>query len=405
MKEFYKEENKMIRPNKYYSELKDSYLFYNIAQKTKAYVEQHPGTKLLRMGIGDVSLPLCDAVIRALHEAVDDQASKSSFHGYMPECGASFLREKIAEHYEKRGVSLSADEVFVSSGASDEIGDILDLFERSSSALVNVPAYPAYVDANVMAGRKIVHLSSSEENNFLPEPGEDIKADLLYICSPNNPTGAVFSREQLQAWVDFANENGSVILFDAAYEAFIEDETLPHSIFELDGAKTCAIEICSLSKTAGFTGTRLGYTVIPKALKRNGMNLNEMWVRNRTTKTNGVSYIIQKGGAAVFTEEGQRQIHENIQIYKKNAKILMKALDQIGMWYCGGKNAPYIWMRCPRGMKSWEFFDYLLHKIQVVGTPGEGFGAAGEGYFRFSTFGSPEDTKEAAERIVTLFSK
>ena len=395
----------MIRPNKYYSELKDSYLFYNIAQKTKAYVEQHPGTKLLRMGIGDVSLPLCDAVIRALHEAVDDQASKNSFHGYMPECGAPFLREKIAEHYEKRGVSLAADEVFVSSGASDELGDILDLFERSSSALVIEPAYPAYVDANVMAGRKIVHLSSSEENSFLPEPSEDIKADLLYICSPNNPTGAVFSREQLQAWVDFANENGSVILFDAAYEAFIEDETLPHSIFELDGAKTCAIEICSLSKTAGFTGTRLGYTVIPKALKRNGMNLNEMWVRNRTTKTNGVSYIIQKGGAAVFTEEGQRQIHENIQIYKKNAKILMKALDQIGMWYCGGKNAPYIWMRCPRGMKSWEFFDYLLHKIQVVGTPGEGFGAAGEGYFRFSTFGSPEDTKEAAERIVTLFSK
>lgn len=395
----------MIRPNKYYSELKDSYLFYNIAQKTKAYVEQHPGTKLLRMGIGDVSLPLCDAVIRALHEAVDDQASKSSFHGYMPECGALFLREKIAEHYEKRGVSLAADEVFVSSGASDELGDILDLFERSSSALVIEPAYPAYVDANVMAGRKIVHLSSSEENNFLPEPGEDIKADLLYICSPNNPTGAVFSREQLQAWVDFANENGSVILFDAAYEAFIEDETLPHSIFELDGAKTCAIEICSLSKTAGFTGTRLGYTVIPKALKRNGMNLNEMWIRNRTTKTNGVSYIIQKGGAAVFTEEGQRQIHENIQIYKRNAKILMKALDQIGIWYCGGKNAPYIWMRCPKGMNSWEFFDYLLHEIQVVGTPGEGFGAAGEGYFRFSTFGSPEDTKEAAERIVTLFSK
>ena len=395
----------MIRPNKYYSELKDSYLFYNIAQKTKVYVEQHPGTKLLRMGIGDVSLPLCDAVIRALHEAVDDQASKNSFHGYMPECGAPFLREKIAEHYEKRGVSLAADEVFVSSGASDELGDILDLFERSSSALVIEPAYPAYVDANVMAGRKIVHLSSSEENSFLPEPSEDVKADLLYICSPNNPTGAVFSREQLQAWVDFANENGSVILFDAAYEAFIEDETLPHSIFELDGAKTCAIEICSLSKTAGFTGTRLGYTVIPKALKRNGMNLNEMWVRNRTTKTNGVSYIIQKGGAAVFTEEGQRQIHENIQIYKKNAKILMKALDQIGIWYCGGKNAPYIWMRCPKGMKSWEFFDYLLHKIQVVGTPGEGFGAAGEGYFRFSTFGSPEDTKEAAERIVTLFSK
>ena len=394
----------MIRPNMHYSELKDSYLFYNIAQKTKAYVEQHPGVKLLRMGIGDVSLPLCDAVIKALHEAVDDQASKSSFHGYMPECGASFLRDTIAKYYENRGVSLSSDEVFVSSGASDELGDILDLFERSGSALVIEPAYPAYVDANVMAGRKIVHLASGEENSFLPEPSEEIKADLLYICSPNNPTGAVFSRNQLQAWVDFANENGSVILFDAAYEAFIEDETLPHSIFELDGAKTCAIEICSLSKTAGFTGTRLGYTVIPKALKRSGMNLNEMWVRNRTTKTNGVSYIIQKGGAAVFTEEGQKQIHENIRIYKKNAKVLMKALDQLGIWYCGGKNAPYIWMKCPNGMGSWEFFDYLLHEIQVVGTPGEGFGACGEGYFRFSTFGSPEDTKEAAERLVKLLS-
>lgn len=395
----------MIRPNMYYKELKDSYLFYNIAQKTKAYVEQHPGVKLLKMGIGDVSLPLCDAVIKALHEAVDDQASGDRFHGYMPECGAPFLRETIAGYYEKRGVLLSADEVFVSSGASDELGDILDLFERSCSALVIEPSYPAYVDANVMAGRRIVHLSSSEENGFLPEPKEEEMADLIYICSPNNPTGAVYSRTQLQKWVDFANRNGSVILFDAAYEAFIEDETLPHSIFELKGAKTCAIEICSLSKTAGFTGTRLGYTIIPKELNRNGMNFNEMWVRNRTTKTNGVSYIIQKGGAAVFTEEGQRQIHENIQIYKKNARTLMHALDQIGIWYCGGKNAPYIWMKCPNGMGSWEFFDYLLNEIQVVGTPGEGFGACGEGYFRFSTFGSPEDTKEAAERLIRLFSK
>lgn len=395
----------MIRPNMYYKELKDSYLFYNIAQKTKAYVEQYPGVKLLKMGIGDVSLPLCDAVIKALHEAVDDQASGDRFHGYMPECGAPFLRETIAGYYEKRGVLLSADEVFVSSGASDELGDILDLFERSCSALVIEPSYPAYVDANVMAGRRIVHLSSSEENGFLPEPKEEEMADLIYICSPNNPTGAVYSRTQLQKWVDFANRNGSVILFDAAYEAFIEDETLPHSIFELKGAKTCAIEICSLSKTAGFTGTRLGYTIIPKELNRNGMNFNEMWVRNRTTKTNGVSYIIQKGGAAVFTEEGQRQIHENIQIYKKNARTLMRALDQVGIWYCGGKNAPYIWLKCPNGMGSWEFFDYLLHEIQVVGTPGEGFGACGEGYFRFSTFGSPEDTKEAAERLIRLFSK
>ena len=354
------------------------------------------------MGIGDVSLPLCEAVIKALHEGVEDQAKKDSFHGYMPECGAPFLRETIAEYYGKRNVELSADEVFVSSGASDELGDILDLFDRSSSALVIEPAYPAYVDANVIAGRKIVHLSSGKENGFLPSPDENTKADILYICSPNNPTGAVFSRSQLKEWVDFANGNGSVILFDAAYEAFIEDEDLPHSIYEIDGAKTCAVEICSLSKTAGFTGTRLGYTVIPKALERNGMNFNDMWVRNRTTKTNGVSYIIQKGGAAVFTDEGQEQIHRNISIYKNNAKVLMKALDELGIWYCGGKNAPYIWLKCPNGMGSWEFLDYLLNKIQVVGTPGEGFGACGEGYFRFSTFGSPEDTAEAARRLAEL---
>ena len=392
----------MITPNMHYRDLKESYLFAGIAQKVKEYQMEHPEKHIYRMGIGDVSLPLCDAVVAALHEGVADQASKENFHGYMPECGAQFLRETIAKHYDERGVKLDADEVFVSSGASDELGDILDLFDRSSSALVIEPAYPAYVDANVIAGREIVHLASGKEDGFLPEPREDFKADILYICSPNNPTGAVFSRNQLQAWVDFANENGAIILFDAAYEAFIEDETLPHSIFELDGAETCAIEICSLSKTAGFTGTRLGYTVIPKALNRCGMNFNAMWVRNRTTKTNGVSYIIQKGGAAVFTSEGQAQIKANIQIYKNNAKVLMEALDQLGIWYTGGKNAPYIWLKCPNGMGSWEFFDYLLNEIQVVGTPGEGFGACGEGYFRFSTFGSPEDTKEAARRLCEL---
>ena len=395
----------MITPNKHYGDLKDSYLFYNIAQKTKAYLEKNPDKHLYRMGIGDVSLPLCDAVIKALHEAVNDQATKENFHGYMPECGDPTLRETISKYYAEKGVIVQADEVFVSSGASDELGDILDLFDRNSTALVIEPAYPAYVDANVMAGRKIVHLASGEENGFLPEPDESLKADLLYICSPNNPTGAVYSREKLQKWVDYANANGSVILFDAAYEAFIEDETLPHSIFSIPGARTCAIEICSLSKTAGFTGTRMGYTVIPKELERDGMNFNEMWVRNRTTKTNGVSYIIQKGGAAVFTPEGQKQIHDNIKIYKNNAKVLMEALDKLGIWYCGGKNAPYIWLKCPNNMSSWEFFDYILNEIQVVGTPGEGFGACGEGYFRFSTFGSPEDTVEAANRLVTLLGK
>lgn len=392
----------MMIPNRHYAELKDSYLFYHIAQKTKAYLSEHPGAKLYRLGIGDVTLPLCNAVIKALHQAVDDQASQERFHGYMPECGADFLREAIAGYYAQRNVQLSADEIFVSSGASDELGDILDLFDRSNAAMIIEPAYPAYVDANIMAGRKIVHLPSDCSNGFLPEPDPSSEADLLYICSPNNPTGAVFDRAQLQKWVDYANAHGSIILFDAAYEAFIEQPGLPHSIFEIEGAKTCSIEICSLSKTAGFTGTRLGYTVIPKKLARGGMNMNDMWVRNRTTKTNGVSYIIQKGGAAVFTPEGQREIHQNIQLYKQNAKMLMQTLDALNVWYCGGKNAPYIWMKCPDGLGSWDFFDLLLNRIQVIGTPGEGFGACGEGYFRFSTFGSPEDTQEAAKRLYEL---
>lgn len=256
-----------------------------------------------------------------------------------------------------------------------------------------------------MAGREIIHLPSGKENNFLPLPTEDLKADIIYLCSPNNPTGAVFNKQQLKQWVDYANSHDSVILFDGAYEAFIEDEDLPHSIFEIEGARTCAIEICSLSKTAGFTGTRCGYTIIPKELVCHGMNLNDMWVRNRTTKTNGVSYIIQKGAEAVFSEEGQKQIHANINIYKQNAKCLMQALDKLGIWYCGGKNAPYIWAKCPNGMGSWGFFDYLLNELQIVATPGEGFGKCGEGYIRFSTFGSPEDTAKASQLLVEKLSK
>lgn len=395
----------MLRPNTNYANLEDSYLFYRISQKVAKYLDEHKGARVLRLGIGDVSLPLCKTVIDALHKAVDDQAGKSTFHGYMPECGADFFKKAVAGYYAKRGVKLGEDEVFVSSGASDELGDILDLFDKSDSVLVIEPAYPAYVDANVMVGREILHLSSGKENGFLPLPDESVKADLVYICSPNNPTGAVYDKKSLKKWVDWANANGSVILFDAAYEAFIEDDDLPHSIFQIDGARTCAIEISSLSKTAGFTGTRCGYTVIPKELERGGMKLNAMWVRNRTTKTNGVSYILQRGAAAVFTDEGLREIHENIAVYKQNAKCIMKALDKLGIWYCGGKNAPYIWLRCPDGMSSWEFFDYLLDKAQIVGTPGEGFGSCGEGYFRFSTFGSVEDTEEAARRLVGLFSK
>ena len=394
-----------MTPNMNYSKLKDSYLFYNIAQKTKAYLAEHPGTHLYRMGIGDVSLPLCRTVIDALHHAVDDQAVQASFHGYMPECGAPELRATIAAYYAQRGVQLAPEDVFVSSGASDELGDILDILGRDQRVLIMEPAYPAYVDANIIAGNEIIHVASSREDGFLALPDPSVHADIIYICSPNNPTGAVFSRAHLKAWVDYANKTDAIILFDAAYEAFIEDEEIPHSIFEIEGAKTCAIEICSLSKTAGFTGTRFGYTVIPQELTRGGLLLNAMWVRNRTTKTNGVSYILQKGAAAVFTEEGQREIHENIRVYKKNAAHLMAALDTLGIWYCGGKNAPYIWMQCPKSMGSWAFFDYLLHEIQVIGTPGEGFGSAGEGYFRFSTFGSSEDTEEAARRLVALLGK
>lgn len=393
----------MLKPNTHYGELKDTYLFNTIYRKTNEFLAENPEKKVFRMGVGDVSLPLCDAVIKALHQAVDDQAKASTFHGYMPEVGDASLRKAIEGYYQKMGTTITAKEIFVSSGACDDLGDILELFDQDNTVMVIEPAYPEYVDTNILAGRKIIHLASGEENGFLPGPSG--KADILYICSPNNPTGAVYNREQLQAWVDFANEIGAVILFDAAYEIFIEEENIPHSIYELEGADKCAIEICSLSKTAGFTGTRLGYTVVPQRLVRGGMKLNEMWSRNRETRTNGVSYILQKGALAVFTPEGQQQIHENLRVYKENASYFMEALDAAGIWYCGGRNSPYLWMKCPDGMSGWEFFDYLLREIQVVGIPGEGFGQCGKGYFRFSTFGKPEETKEAANRLCKLLKK
>ena len=394
----------MLIPNGNYRNLKDSYLFFGISKKVAAYREAHPELPVYRLGIGDVSRPLCGAAIRALHAAVDEQADARTFHGYTPECGIPEFREAAAAYYARRNVRLDPEEVFVSSGASDELGDILDLFGAASSALIIQPAYPAYVDASVIAGRKVSFLTAGPENDFLPLPGKDTEADLIYLCSPNNPTGAVYNRDQLRAWVDCANRRGAVILFDAAYEAFIEED-LPHSIFEIPGAESCAIEICSLSKTAGFTGTRLGYTVIPKALEREGMNLNAMWVRNRTTKTNGVSYILQKGGIAVLSDTGLEQIKESIRVYTENARVIMGALDAAGIRYWGGKNAPYVWMACPGGMKSWDFFDLLLNRAQVIGTPGVGFGECGEGFFRLSAFGNPEDTRIAAERIRDLVTR
>lgn len=389
----------------HYTELKDTYLFNTIYRKTDEYLAAHPGERVLKLGVGDVSYPLCKKVIEALHEAVDDQSRIETFHGYMPEHGAMFLREAIAKYYSRWDVDMTTDEVFVSSGACDDLGDLLEMFDRDNTVLVIEPAYPEYVDTNLLYGRKVIHLPAGEGDGFLPLPDESIDADIIYICSPNNPTGSAYTREKLKKWVDYANKKDAVILYDAAYEIFIEEDDVPHSIYEIEGADTCAVEICSFSKTAGFTGTRVGYTIVPSKLERMGVNLNALWSRNRETRTNGISYILQKGASAVFTPEGQEQIHESISVYKKNAKVIMDAIDKCGFWYVGGKNSPYVWMKCPNNMGSWEFFDYLLNELQIVGTPGVGFGSCGEGFLRLSAFGDPDDTQEAAKRIVEHFAK
>lgn len=394
-----------MKPNMHYTELKDTYLFNTIYRKTDEYLAAHPGEHVLKLGVGDVSYPLCKNVIEALHEAVDDQSRIETFHGYMPEHGAMFLREAIAKYYSSWNVDMTTDEVFVSSGACDDLGDLLEMFDRDNTVLVIEPAYPEYVDTNLLYGRKVIHLPAGEGDGFLPLPDESIDADIIYICSPNNPTGSAYTREKLKKWVDYANKKDAVILYDAAYEIFIEEDDVPHSIYEIEGADTCAVEVCSFSKTAGFTGTRVGYTIVPSKLERMGVNLNALWSRNRETRTNGISYILQKGASAVFTPEGQKQIYESISVYKKNAKVIMDALDKCGFWYVGGKNSPYVWMKCPNNMGSWEFFDYLLNKLQIVGTPGVGFGSCGEGFLRLSAFGDPDDTKEAAKRIVEHFAK
>lgn len=394
-----------MKLNKNYLKLKSSYLFSDIAQKVAAYRAEHPDRKIISLGIGDVTQPLTPAVIEAMHRAVGEMARAETFRGYGPEQGYVFLREAIQSYYTGYGVKLGLDEIFVSDGAKSDLGNILDLFSKENVVLIPDPVYPVYVDTNIMDGRKIVYMKATEDNGCLPMPDEltDTHADIIYICSPNNPTGAVYTRDQLAKWVSYAIEQNALILFDAAYEAFISDENCPHSIYEINGAEKCAIEFCSLSKSAGFTGTRLGYTVVPHTLAEDGgMSLNKMWLRRQTTKFNGVSYVVQRAAEAHFSPEGQKQSQKLVGYYKENAKILMQALDSAGISYTGGKNSPYLWMRCPYGMQSWTYFDKLLHEAQVVGTPGAGFGEQGEGYFRLTAFGSREDALEASQRIKSL---
>ena len=388
-----------------FKNIADSYLFSNVNRKVAEYGEKNPGAPIIRLGIGDVTLPLAPAVIEAMQQALCEMSVQESFRGYGPEQGYNFLKDAIQEYYAARGTQLDSDEIFISDGAKSDLGNILDLFSVDNTVLVPDPVYPVYVDTNTMAGRKILFMDANESNGFLPLPDASIHADIIYLCSPNNPTGAAYDRAGLKAWVDYANQEHAVILYDAAYECFIVDEALPRSIFEIEGAKTCAIEFCSFSKTAGFTGTRCGYTVVPMALERDGMSLNKMWLRRQTTKFNGVPYVVQRGAAAVFSEEGQKQIQENLSYYKQNAKVLAETLDGLGIWYTGGKNSPYLWLKCPNGMKSWEFFDFLLEKANVVGAPGAGFGANGEGFFRLTAFGDQQKTLEAAERLRNLLGK
>lgn len=394
-----------MKLNTNYLNVNDSYLFSTIAKKVAAYQQAHPDKTVLRLGIGDVTLPLAPAVISALHSAVDEMANKDTFRGYAPEQGYGFLKDSIAAYYKERGVQLAGDEIFISDGAKSDLGNILDLFSQDNVVLVPDPVYPVYVDTNVMAGRKIIYADANEANGFLPMPDYSVDADLIYICSPNNPTGAAYTVAQLKEWVDYATKKGAIILYDAAYECFVESEGLAHSIYQVDGAKNCAIEFCSFSKMAGFTGTRCGYTVVPEAIEKDGLSVNKMWLRRQTTKFNGVPYIVQRGAAAVFTKEGREQISKNLDYYRANAKVIAEGLKELGIWFTGGENSPYIWLKCPNGMKSWEFFDYLLENAQVVGTPGAGFGVNGEGFFRLTAFGSAEVTKEAVERIKKLLSK
>lgn len=394
-----------MKINENYKNLTESYLFSTIAKKVAEYSKDHPQAEVIRMGIGDVTLPICERASMAFAKAALEQGDSEAFHGYGPEQGYDFLRNTIRDYYETFGVSLEADEIFISDGAKSDLGNILDLFDKDNTVLIPDPVYPVYMDTNIMDGRKMAFVDANVENGFLPMPPKDVKADIIYLCSPNNPTGGVYSREQLKAWVDYANGLEAILLFDAAYESFIEDPALPRSIFEIEGAETCAIEFCSLSKLASFTGTRCGYTVISKKLERSGASIRKMWLRRQTTKFNGVSYPVQRAAEAAFSPEGLVECRAHLDLYRENARIITETLEALGIWHIGGKNSPYIWMQCPGGMKSWEFFDDLLEKANVVGTPGCGFGKNGEGFFRLTAFGTLEHTIEAMERMKQVYQR
>lgn len=397
-----------MKINKCFLDLKNSYLFATVGRKTAEYKKAHPEKDVIRLSIGDVTRPLAPVVVDAMKRAVEDMAHTETFKGYGPDqtCyGYGELIASIQKSYQRKGVTLETNEIFISDGAKSDCGNILDLFSNENIVLLPDPVYPAYADANTMDGRKIVYADANEQNGFLPMPDPSVHADIIYICSPNNPTGAAYTREQLKVWIDYAKSLDALIIFDAAYEYFVTDPSLARSIYEVEGAKDCAIEICSYSKTAGFTGIRCGYTIVPMDLKREGASLNQLWARRQSTKFNGVSYVTQMGAAAVFSEEGEAQISRNIEYYRKNAELIGNMLDRLGIWYTGGKNSPYIWLKCPNGMDSWAFFDYLLEEANVVGTPGSGFGKNGEGFFRLTAFGTEESTREACERISRLLQK
>ena len=404
----------MAKVNDNYLKLPGSYLFSTIGKKVNAYAAEHPDKKIIRLGIGDVTQPIAPTIIAALHSAVDEMAAAETFKGYAPDLGYAFLREAISEHdYKARGCDIAADEIFVSDGAKCDCSNIQEIFSTDNKIAVCDPVYPVYVDSNVMAGRTgsydpatetwsdVIYMPCTAENGFAPSLPKQVP-DLIYLCFPNNPTGATISKARLQEWVDYANKNGCVILYDAAYEAYISEEDVPHSIYECDGARTCAIEFHSFSKNAGFTGLRLGYTVVPKELKVEGVKLHPLWARRHGTKYNGAPYIIQKAGEAVYSEAGRKELNAQVAYYMKNARYILEGLKGAGYTVSGGVNAPYIWLKAPDGMKSWEFFDYLLTKANVVGTPGSGFGPSGETYFRLTAFGTYENTVEAIDRIKAL---